>query len=53
MMPELTLTLTPAMVATAVVYDVMLVALAVALYRRLRQRRADAAAAPRANLSVR
>jgi hypothetical protein len=52
-MPELTLTLTPAMVATAVVYDVMLVALAFALFRRLRQRRADKPAAGHAHLTVR
>ena len=52
-MPELTLTLTPAMVATAVVYDVMLVALAYALFRRLRQRRADKPAAGQAHLTLR
>jgi hypothetical protein len=52
-MPDLTLTLTPAMVATAVVYDVVLVALAFALFRRLRQRRADKPATSRAHLSVR
>jgi hypothetical protein len=46
-MPDLTisLTLTPALVATAVVYDVVLVALGVALIRRLRQHRADGPAA--------
>lgn len=46
-MPDLTisLTLTPALVATAIVYDVVLVALGVSLVRRLRQHRADAPAA--------
>ena len=55
-MPDLTIsfTLTPALVATAVVYDVVLVALGVALIRRLRQHRADAAAPrPAARLSLR
>ncbi|HEX6368811.1 MAG TPA: hypothetical protein VF006_07760 [Longimicrobium sp.] len=58
-MPDLTIsfTLTPALVATAVVYDVVLVALGVALMRRLRQHRADApavrTAARAAHLSVR
>ena len=55
-MPDLTisLTLTPALVATAVVYDVVLVALGVALIRRLRQHRADAPAGrPAARLSLR
>ena len=46
-MPDLTIsfTLTPALIATAVVYDAVLVALGVALIRRLRQHRADAPAA--------
>ena len=57
-MPDLTIsfTLTPALVATAVVYDVVLVALGVALVRRLRQHRADTPARPgarAAHLSVR
>lgn len=58
-MPDLTIsfTLTPALVATAVVYDVVLVALGVALVRRLRQHRSDApvahAGARAAHLSVR
>ncbi len=57
-MPDLTisLTLTPALVATPVVYDVVLVALGVALVRRLRQHRGDAPARPAvraAHLSVR
>ena len=54
-MPDLTisLTLTPALVATAVVYDVVLVALGVALIRRLRQHGTGAPAARAAHLSAR
>jgi hypothetical protein len=50
----ISLTLTPALIAMAVVYDAVLVALGVALIGRLRQHRADAPAArPAAHLSLR
>ena len=54
-MPDLTIsfTLTPALVATALVYDLALVALGVALVRRLRQHRADTPVTARPRLSVR
>jgi|GEM_PF-5880957 len=56
-MPDLTIsfTLTPALVATAIVYDLALVALGVALLRRLRDSRSGETArgGRAAHLSVR
>ena len=56
-MPDLTIsfTLTPALIATAVVYDMALVALGVALLRRLRESRGGETArgGRTAHLSVR